>query len=127
MSTPGPYDATMSQMDNLSFTTFLKLSLLPTTQGRFGALQRMINSSKGYDFYKQMKFAAKGVARGEDDPNEILAKLAQIKNPVEREHNIRMAKNFLDWWSDQKGAVALTSRPSGIYRSSEMQFGNTFD
>lgn len=110
-------------MDDLSFTTFLKLTLLPTTQGRFGALQRMINSSKGYDFYKQMKFAAKGVARGETDPDEILSKLSEIKNPIEREHNTKMAKNFLEWWTTQVGASALTSRPTGIYKAEAMHFG----
>lgn len=112
-------------MEDLSFTTFVKLTLMPTTQGRFGALQRMLNSSRGYDFYKQMKFAAKGVARGEIDPGEIFSKLKTIKNAVEREHNLKMANNFLEWWGKEiaDGAVALTDRPGGTYRHAEMEFG----
>ena len=42
-------------MDGLSFTTFLKLTLMPTTQGKLGVLHRMHNSSDGYDFYKRLK------------------------------------------------------------------------
>lgn len=110
-------------MDDLSFTTFVKLALMPTTQGKFGALQRMMNSDRGYDFYKQMKFAAKGVARGEVEASEIIAKLSTIKNPVERDHNVRMATHFLEWWKEQSGALALKERPSGYYKADGMLFG----
>lgn len=110
-------------MDDISFTTYLKLTLLPTTQGRLGTLQRMMNSSSGYDFYKQMKFAAREVAKGEVDPSEIFGKLDSIKSKVEREHNKKMAQNFLDWWNAQDGAVPLSRRPGAVHRAENMEFG----
>ena len=110
-------------MDDLSFTTFLKLALMPTMQRRLSELQRMHSGDRGYDFYKQMKFAAKGVARGEIDPDVIIANLETIKRPAERTHNVQMAKNFLTWWNSLKGAEALTSAPNGTYKSDAMHFG----
>lgn len=110
-------------MDDLSFTTYLKLTLLPTTQGRLATLQRMMNSSSAYDFYKQMKFAAREVAKGEVPPSDIFHKLDTITSAVEREHNKKMAQNFVDWWSTQSGAIPLSIRPSKVFRTSEMAFG----
>lgn len=110
-------------MDDLSFTTYLKLTLLPTTQSRFGTLQRMMNSKSAYDFYKQMKFAAREVAKGEMEPDVIFSKLSAIKSSVEREHNLKMATNFLDWWNKQEDAKALSIRPSGVYKTGRMAFG----
>lgn len=110
-------------MDDISFTTFIKIGLKPTTQGKFGALQSMLNGSGGYDFYKRMKLASREVARGEMDREEIFAQLQGIKRPAEREHNLAMAKLTCDWWDGLEGASALNDRPSGTYRTSGMVFG----
>lgn len=110
-------------MEDLSFTTFLKVSLTATTQGKLGLLHRMQNGAGGYDFYKRMKLAAREVARGETPPEEILAELSKIKREAERTHNVQMATRFIMWWQSMADAVALSSRPSGIYRTSEMAFG----
>lgn len=110
-------------MDDISFTTFLKIGLKPTTQGRFGALQSMLNGSGGYDFYKRMKLASREVARGEVDRETIFTQLQTIKRPSEREHNVAMAKLTCEWWDGLPGATALQERPSGTYRRPEMVFG----
>ena len=111
-------------MDGLSFTTYLKLCLLPTTQGKTGELQRMHSSSSGYDFYKRMKLAAYEVAVGQTDPDEILAQLATIKRQAERDHNIQVATQFRDWWQEQakSGAVPVANRPSGVFKRPAMPF-----
>ena len=70
-----------------------------------------------------MKFAAREVAKGEVDPSEIFGKLDSIKSKVEREHNKKMAQNFLDWWNAQDGAVPLSSRPGAVHRAENMEFG----
>jgi len=110
-------------MDDISFTTFLKVSLMPTTQGKFGALQRMLNGPGGYDFYKRMKLAAREVARGEISSQEILFQLGTIKRPSERSHNLLMATRFVEWLDSLEGAVASLDRPSGTYKKPNMVFG----
>lgn len=110
-------------MDDLSFTTFLKLALMSSTQQRLTELQRMHAGDRGYDFYKQMKFAAKEVALGEVEPTEIMNSLKSIKRASEREHNIKMAENFMHWWKSQPDAKALAARPQGIYKTEGMRFG----
>jgi hypothetical protein len=111
-------------MDDISFTTFIKIGLKPTTQGKFGALQTMLNGSGGYDFYKKLKMASREVARGEMDREAIFEKLQAIKRPSEREHNIAMAKLTCEWWDQlADGAFALEDRPSGTCRRAEMVFG----
>lgn len=110
-------------MDDISFTTFIKISLMPTTQGKFGTLQRMLNGSGGYDFYKRMKLAAREVARGEVERQEVLSQLGTIKRAAERDHNLLMATRFGEWWDDLEGAIASSDRPSGIYKKSDMVFG----
>lgn len=110
-------------MDDLSFTTFLKIGLTPTTQGKFGQLQRMHNGAGGYDFYKRMKFAAREVARGQTPPSKVLAELGSIKRESERNHNVQMASRFVDWWVAQVGAIADAERPAGRYKTASMAFG----
>jgi hypothetical protein len=110
-------------MDDISFTTFLKISLMPTTQGKFGALHRMLNGPGGYDFYKRMKLAAREVARGEVSSQEILSQLETIKRPSERSHNLLMATRFVEWLDSLEGAVASLDRPSGTYKRPSMVFG----
>jgi predicted DNA-binding transcriptional regulator AlpA len=66
-------------MDGLSFTTFLKLALMPSTQGKVGTLHRMMSSSDGYDFYKRLKLAGREVAFDASKAEEVLAQLATIK------------------------------------------------
>lgn len=110
-------------MDDISFTTFIKVSLLPTTQGKFGTLQRMLNGSGGYDFYKRMKLAAREVARGESSSQDILAQLETIKRPAERKHNVIVASNFVEWWESIDGASACKDRPNGTYKRPGMVFG----
>jgi hypothetical protein len=110
-------------MDDLSFTTFLKIALLPSTQGKIGQIQRMHGGSGGYDFYKRMKLAAREVARGETSANEILQQLENIKRPAERIHNLAMATQFVEWWNLQEGATALAERPAGVYKLPHMAFG----
>lgn len=109
--------------DGLSFTTFLKLTLMSSTQAKLGVLHRMLNSSEGYDFYKRMKFAAREVARGETTAEEILGKLASIKKDAERAHNILMAKRFLTWLKGLGEHTASPDRPSGTYKLPHMAFG----
>lgn len=116
--------AIISNMDDISFTTFLKIGLKPTTQGKFGALQSMLNGSGGYDFYKRLKMASREVALGKMHREAIFAKLQTITRQSEREHNIAMAKLTCDWWDElPEGASALEDRPSGIYRRPDMVFG----
>lgn len=110
-------------MDDISFTTFLKIGLMPTTQGKFGTLQRMLNGSGGYDFYKRMKLASREVARGEMDREAIFAQLNAIKRASEREHNVAMAARTCEWWDELEGASALSERPNGVYRRVGMNFG----
>ena len=110
-------------MDDLSFTTFLKLALMPTTPGKFGVLNRMLTTSGGYDFYKRMKLAAQAVAQGKTPAEDVLSKLKKIKKDAERQHNLLMARRFLTWWSGMHGAVALADRPKGIFRTPDMHFG----
>lgn len=110
-------------MDDLSFTTFLKIGLMPTTQGKFGQLERMHNGTGGYDFYKRMKLAAREVARGKIPASEILLQLQSIKRESERKHNSLMATRFVDWWIAETGAMADADRPSGTYKASNMTFG----
>lgn len=96
---------------------------MPTTQGKLGQLQRMLNGTGGYDFYKRMKSAAREVARGETPPSEIIAELKSIKRDSERNHNMQTATHFVDWWAAQIGAVADIDRPAGIYQTQPMAFG----
>jgi hypothetical protein len=110
-------------MDDISFTTFIKIGLKPTTQGKFGALQSMLNGTGGYDFYKRMKLASREVARGEADRETIFTQLQTIKRPSERDHNVAMAKLTCEWWDGLSGATALNERPSGTYRRPGMVFG----
>lgn len=111
-------------MDDISFTTFIKIGLKPTTQGKFGALQSMLNKSGGgYDFYKRLKMASRDVARGEMDRDAIFSQLQTIKRQSERDHNIAMAKRTCEWWDSLIGALALKDRPVGTYRQPEMVFG----
>jgi hypothetical protein len=111
-------------MDDIAFTTFIKIGLKPTTQGKFGALQSMLNKSGGgYDFYKRLKMASREVARGEMDRETIFAQLQTIKRASERDHNIAMAKLTCEWWDGMPGATALPDRPAGTYRLAEMVFG----
>jgi hypothetical protein len=110
-------------MDDISFTTFIKIGLMPTTQGKFGTLQRMLNGSGGYDFYKRMKLASREVARGEVDRETIFAQLQTIKRASERDHNVAMAARTCEWWDDLIGPIALAERPSGVYRRTGMDFG----
>jgi hypothetical protein len=109
-------------MDGLSFTTFLKLTLMPTTQGKLNTLHKMMSSSDGYDFYKRLKMAAREVASNPKKADAVFAALATIKKDAERNHNVLMAKRFLSWWQDQAGAVAQIKRPSGAYKMPEMAF-----
>ncbi|NIJ19680.1 hypothetical protein FHS95_001349 [Sphingomonas naasensis] len=96
---------------------------MATTQGKFGLLQRMHNGTGGYDFYKRMKLAAREVARGETPASSILSQLQSIKRDSERNHNVQMANHFVDWWIAQIGAVAEAERPTGRYKTPEMNFG----
>lgn len=116
--------SSLSTMENLSFTTFLKLCLLPTTQAKTGALQRMHTSSGGYDFYKRMKLAAYEVAAGKMDPDDILAQLSSIGRQTEREHNIYVATRFRDWWLNKasEGCTPNSDRPSGIFGRQNLPF-----
>tara|TARA_B100001179_G_scaffold231218_1_gene220586 strand:+ start:543 stop:1160 length:618 start_codon:yes stop_codon:yes gene_type:complete len=111
-------------MDGLSFTTYLKLCLLPTTQGKTGVLQRMHSSSGGYDFYKRMKLAAYEVASGQTDPDDIIAQLNSITRKAEREHNVFVATRFRDWWEARaaNGGVPSEDRPSGRFQRSGLPF-----
>ena len=109
-------------MDGLSFTTFLKLTLMPSTQGKLNALHRMMSSSDGYDFYKRLKNAAREVAFDPTKANEVFAALATIKKDAERSHNVLMAKRFLNWWNEQAGAKPSKERPAGRYKTPEMAF-----
>jgi hypothetical protein len=110
-------------MDDISFTTFIKIGLKPTTQGKFGALQTMLNGSGGYDFYKRLKLASREVARGEMNRETIFEQLQTIKRESERNHNVAMAKLTCEWWDSLPGAAALVERPTGTYRKPEMVFG----
>jgi len=110
-------------MDDISFTTFIKIGLMPTTQGKFGTLQRMLNGAGGYDFYKRMKLASREVARGEMERSQIFAQLESIKRASEREHNVAMATRTCEWWDELEGATALSLRPHGVYRREGMNFG----
>lgn len=111
-----------SRMDGLSFTTFLKLALMPSTQSKLGTLHRMMSSSDGYDFYKQLKLAGREVALDPSKAEEVFARLATIKKDAERSHNTLMAKRFLNWWSALEGATALGERPKGSFKTAEMAF-----
>lgn len=109
-------------MDGLSFTTFLKLALLPSTQSKLNALHKMMSSTEGYDFYKRMKLAAREVALDPSKADDIFAQLGTIKKDAERNHNLLMAKRFLNWWLELSRAVALQDRPKGNYKTPEMAF-----
>ena len=109
-------------MDGLSFTTFLKLALMPSTQSKVGTLYRMMSSSGGYDFYKRMKLAGREVALDPSKAEEVFAELATIKKDAERTHNVLMAKRFLNWWTALGGAVAQEDRPTGEYKTEAMAF-----
>lgn len=110
-------------MDTISFTTFLKIGLMPTTLGKLGQLERMHNSKGGYDFYKQMKLASREFAQGKMSETEILTQIQSIKRASEREHNLLMATRFVDWWAGEKGEVAGSDRPSETYQTADMIFG----
>ena len=110
-------------MNDLSFTIFLKISLMATTQGKFGQLQRMHAGTGGYDFYKRMKLAAREVATGKTPASDVIAQLQTIKRESERAHNVQMATRFVDWWIAQIGAIAKNERPSGVHKSQAMSFG----
>ncbi len=111
-------------MENLSFTTFLKLCLLPSTQAKTSEIQKLVNGVGGYDFYKRLKLAAREVAQGKTDPQEILDQLNNITRQAEREHNISVATQFRDWWvSLGPNAAAYDDRPSSIFKRPGMPFG----
>ena len=116
------YDRYIVQMDGLSFTTFLKLALMPSTQSKVCTLHRMMSSSDGYDFYKRMNLAGREVALDPSKADEVFTQLATIKKDAERSHNLLMAKRFLNWWLALQGAVALQERPKGNYKTAEMAF-----
>ena len=109
-------------MDGLSFTTFLKLALMPSTISKLSILHKMMGSSDGYDFYKRMKLAAREVALHESEADAVFAALATIKKDPERNHNVLMAKRFLNWWRSLEGAVAQEDRPAGAYKTPDMAF-----
>ena len=111
-------------MDGISYTTYLKLCLMPSTQAKTGALQRMHSSSSGYDFYKRMKLAAQDVASGATNPNDILEQLSTIKRVSEREHNLFVATRFRDWWLAKAadGCVPHEERPRGEFQRPGMPF-----
>lgn len=111
-------------MEGLSFTTYLKICLLPSTQAKTGALQRMHGPGKGYDFYKRMKLAAQDVALGNLEPAIVLAQLANITRKAEREHNTFVATKFLEWWKVQlnDGCSAYDQRPAGAFARPNMPF-----
>lgn len=111
-------------MDGLSFTTYLKLCLLPSTQAKTGVLQRMHGSSNGYDFYKRMKLAAQDVALGKLDPDVVLQQLSTITKKAEREHNTFVATKFRDWWKTKSegGCIAYPERPAISFRRPDMPF-----
>lgn len=110
-------------LENLTFTTFLKLSLMPSTEGKFGIISRLINVPGGYDFYKRLKAAAQKVAGGEMLPDAVFDQLKTIKKDAERNHNLLMAKRFWNWWKELEGAVVASPLPKGIYRQPDMNFG----
>lgn len=111
-------------MENLSFTTFLKLCLLPSTQAKTSEVQKLVNGIGGYDFYKRLKLAAREVAQGKTDPQEILDQLNNITRKAEREHNLTVATQFRDWWSGLGPNVsAHDNRPSAIFKRPGMPFG----
>lgn len=111
-------------MDGISYTTYLKLCLMSSTQAKTGALQRMHGSSSGYDFYKRMKLAAQDVASGTTDPSDILEQLSTIKRTSEREHNLFVATRFRDWWLARAadGCVPHAERPRGEFQRASMPF-----
>ena len=119
----GVWPGAKAAVENISFTTFLKVSLLPTTQGKLGLVHRMTNSPGGYDFYKRMKLAAQRVAAGEVNPEEVFAELETIKRQAERTHNLLMAQRFWAWWSALENATVLEAVPKGVYRTPAMNFG----
>jgi hypothetical protein len=109
-------------MDDLSFTTFLKVALTPTTQGKLGQIQKLHSGAGGYDFYKRMKLAAREVARAETPSASIIDERKTIKREAERIHNVEMASRFVKWWNDQEGAIADVRRPLGSFKTASMPF-----
>lgn len=83
-----------------------------------------MNGVGGYDLYKRLKLAAREVAQGKTDPQEILDELNNITRKAEREHNLAVATQFRNWWTGLGDSViAHDSRPSSIFKRPGMPFG----
>jgi hypothetical protein len=96
---------------------------MPSTEGKFGVINRLINIPGGYDFYKRLKAAAQRVASGEVSPDTVFDQLKAIKKDAERNHNLLMARRFWNWWKELEGAVVASPLPKGVYRREGMNFG----
>lgn len=107
---------------NISFTTFLKVALQSTTNAKIGIVNGL-HSGTGYDFYKQMKLAAREVALGKTEFSSIESKLSEIKNTAEREHNLNMVRACHEWWTSQDGLDPLNVQPKTVYKNPDWKFG----
>lgn len=107
---------------NISFTTFLKVALQTTTNTKISVVNGL-HTGSGYDFYKQMKLAAREVAIGKTEFSVIEAKLSKIRKPAEREHNLSMVRACHEWWTSQKDLHPINLQPKTTFENPDWKFG----
>lgn len=90
-------------MKDIGLTTLLNVFMQKSVVAKHTKVANFFNKDgKAYDFYKELKFAAKGYAKGTTSLEDVLEKLGAIKNATERKHNQTMVKAFAKWWDSQE-------------------------
>lgn len=91
-------------MITFSLNTFIKISLLDTG-GRISEVQKRLNGSGGYDFYKPLQNAIRAHSSGQ--ASKALSILETPKNETERKHNKAAFDVFLSKFGTIKSLTAV--------------------
>lgn len=90
---------------NFTMNSFIKISLLDTG-GRISEIQKRLNSTNGYDFYKPLQSSVRAHCNGGyDQANEILA---NPTNETERKYNLAAFEKFRDKFGSARSLEAVT-------------------
>lgn len=99
-------------MKVIGLTTLLGIMNQKSDIGRHSKVASFFaKNSKPYDFYKELKYSAKGYASGSHSMDDVLKRCSGITKKVERDHNIKMIKSFDKWWSELSGVELVKDSP----------------
>lgn len=100
-------------MKDIGLTTLLNIFMQKSVVAKHTKVTSFFSKDgAAYDFYKELKYAAKGYARGAISLEEVLLKLETVKNKTEKTHNQIMVKAFAKWWGNQKNISEVKEPPS---------------